>query len=182
MEKWSEIEDEVDRLEYTDGEYKCTRADTLTDAEIAALAQGVRASKKNPHHPHRQHHQHHHHHHHRHNNNNNNNSTLDTITSLSVDPPTTASTELSRQAEPTNTTMNTTTAAAAPLPLDYARKKSILRKLMICQRKQFMQKRERIEIERLKKSLAETSMSNYGDAAAYQSYQAASSERSGNRK
>ena len=48
--------------------------------------------------------------------------------------------------------------------ISYAHKRSILRKLMICQRKKFMLKKEQVEMNRLKNNLADTSVSNFSQA------------------
>jgi hypothetical protein len=50
---------------------------------------------------------------------------------------------------------------------NYARKRSILRKLMICQRKKFMFKKEQLEMDRMKKNLADTSISNFSQAEGF---------------
>jgi hypothetical protein len=51
--------------------------------------------------------------------------------------------------------------------LQYARKRSILRKLMICQRKKFMLKKEQADFNRMKKNLADTSISNFSQAEGF---------------
>lgn len=47
---------------------------------------------------------------------------------------------------------------------NYGHKRSILRKLMIAQRKKFMIKKEQCEFNRLKSKLADTSISNFSQA------------------
>ena len=47
---------------------------------------------------------------------------------------------------------------------NYGYKRSILRKLMIAQRKKFMMKKEKVDFNRLKENLADTSISNFSQA------------------
>jgi len=50
---------------------------------------------------------------------------------------------------------------------NYGYKRSILRKLMIAQRKKFMMKKEKVDFNRLKENLADTSISNFSQASDY---------------
>ena len=50
---------------------------------------------------------------------------------------------------------------------NYGYKRSILRKLMIAQRKKFMMKKEKVDFNRLKDNLADTSISNFSQADGY---------------
>ena len=50
---------------------------------------------------------------------------------------------------------------------NYARKRSILRKLMIAQRQQFLYKKEQAEFNKLKNNLADTSISNFSQASGH---------------
>ena len=50
---------------------------------------------------------------------------------------------------------------------NYGYKRSILRKLMIAQRKKFMMKKEKVDFNRLKENLADTSISNFSQASGY---------------
>lgn len=47
------------------------------------------------------------------------------------------------------------------LKLEYGRKRSILRKLMIAQRKQFLLKKEQLDLNKIKSKFADTSVSNF---------------------
>jgi hypothetical protein len=47
------------------------------------------------------------------------------------------------------------------LKLNYGHKRSILRKLMIAQRKQFLFKKEQVDLQKAKKDLDESSISNF---------------------
>jgi hypothetical protein len=53
------------------------------------------------------------------------------------------------------------------LKTNYGHKRSILRKLMIAQRKKFMMKKEQVEFNRMKDNLNDTSISNFSQAGDY---------------
>ena len=50
---------------------------------------------------------------------------------------------------------------------NYGHKRNILRKLMIAQRKKFIAKKEQVDFNRLKKNLADTSISNFSQVSGF---------------
>ena len=119
---WNELENEVDRLNQKDTEYK-SAVGMLTDDEIAVLANEMNNPKSI--HELRNHHQ--------------------------------SSTPLSAKAD----------EALHESQKSYMHKQSILRKLMIAQRKKFIMKKEQADMNKLRKKLNDTSVSNFSQASEY---------------
>jgi hypothetical protein len=70
----------------------------------------------------------------------------------------------------TNNNSTTVTGEAGNdgnLRANYGHKRSILRKLMIAQRQQFLLRKEQADLNKLKKNLADTSISNFSQASGH---------------
>jgi hypothetical protein len=136
---WTDLENEVDKLEQSDNEYKST-VGFITDDEIAVLANEMNAPKSiNELRNHqsstplvkKQHQQHH------------------ESTPSEKDEAKNQGSQLQQQQQL------------------HMRKHSILRKLMIAQRKKFLMKKEQADYNKLKKKLNDASISNFSQASEY---------------
>ncbi len=167
-DKWQELEHEVDKMDYSEVEYKST-ADFLTDDEIAVLASDIHTpySAKSINEIIELSHK---------------NSEIRQSTPLmktsknGSDKPSDNIEMKQKFSSHDNNNYNNDNYESNHnnnlnnqnlLSNNYARKRSILRKLMICQRKKFMFKKEQLELNRMKKNLADTSISNFSQAEGF---------------
>jgi hypothetical protein len=116
---------------------------------------------------HQKHHKHHHqHHHHHHKHHNNNEFELKHLAQPDDDDdPNTASLLAATETNLIDTTAHTNQNPM--LKANYGHKRSILRKLMIAQRQQFLLRKEQADFKKLKKNLADTSISNFSQASGH---------------
>ena len=168
-DKWQELEHEVDKMDYSEVEYKST-ADFLTDDEIAVLASDIHTpySSKSINEIIELSHK----------NSEIRQSTPLMKTSKNGDKPSDniemkqkfsshENNNYNNDNYESNHNNNNNLNNQNLLSNNYARKRSILRKLMICQRKKFMFKKEQLELNRMKKNLADTSISNFSQAEGF---------------
>ncbi len=153
-DKWQELENEVDKLDYSDVEYKSTRG-FVTDDEIAILASDINAPY---------------------------NANINEIIELTRhNSEIRQSTPLIKQnimtiSKNNNDDENMKETKFIELNKNnnnienkpnYAFKRSILRKLMIAQRQKFLMKKEQVDFNKMKNNFADTSISNFSQASGF---------------
>ena len=171
-DKWEELEQEVDRLDYSDIENRSSRG-FITEDEIAALAtdlnntpyysksinEVIELSRKN--------------------------SELRQSTPFTKENERQQQQQRNKQAKhnfyfsDSNNThanneyelremnKNNNNSTSAEHKINYGHKRSILRKLMIAQRQQFLFRKEQAELNKIKTNLADTSISNFSMASGH---------------
>jgi len=155
-DKWQELENEVDKLDYSDVEYKSTRG-FVTDDEIAILASDINTPY-------------------------NGKSINEMIELTRNNSEIRQSTPLIKQSimtinknnhddenmkETKFIELNKNNNNNIENKPNYAFKRSILRKLMIAQRQKFLMKKEQVDFNKMKNNFADTSISNFSQASGF---------------
>jgi hypothetical protein len=141
-QNWEELETEVDKLEYSDIEYRPSTAGFLTDDEIAVLANEINLPQRTKHINDNS--QHHH-----------------TAPSSDNEKTKNGKTANDNKKNPLPFDFNDIHS----IKNNYGHKRNILKKLMIAQRRKFIMKKEQVDMDRMRDKLADTSISNFSQAS-----------------